>query len=66
MPQDRNSASRPPLPNAGVVEDFTAPFLVTAGVLCFVGLFAVWAWFGLPFAIVLAWMADRLVLRTVR
>ena len=59
---DRERHDRPPLPGAGYMEDYTTPFLVVAGMLCFVGLFAVWAAFGLPFTVTLALLTDRLFL----
>lgn len=62
MNYDRDSDQRPPLPGAGYLEDYTAPFLVVAGMLCFVALFAVWAVFGMPFTVVLALLTDRLFL----
>ena len=58
---DRDSGDRPPLPNAGYVEDFTVPFLVAAGVLCFVVLFALWSVAGLPAMLILAFLADRVI-----
>lgn len=63
MNHNRNSDQRPPLPGAGYLENYTTPFLVVAGVLCFVALFAVWAVFGMPFTVVLALLADRFLLR---
>jgi hypothetical protein len=54
---------RAPLPGAGYLEDYTGPFLVVAGVLCFIVLFALWAAWGLPVVIVLSVLADRLLLR---
>ncbi|MDJ0826444.1 MAG: hypothetical protein QNJ16_13150 [Rhodobacter sp.] len=63
MNHRREHYERPPLPGAGYLEDYTTAFLVSAGALCFVGLFAVWAVFGLPFTIVLAVLADRLIAR---
>ena len=62
MHYDRDSDDRPPLPGAGYLEDYTTPFLIVAGMLCFVALFALWAVFGLPFTVVLAFFADRLFL----
>ena len=59
MKYDRESNQRPPLPGAGYLEDYTGPFLVVAGMLCFVALFAIWAVFGLPFTIVVAILTDR-------
>ena len=59
----RESEERPPLPGAGYLEDYTVPFLVVAGVLCFLALFAIWAAWGLPGAIILAVLADRAIPR---
>ena len=42
MRHNRESYERAPLPGAGYLEDYTVPFLVAAGVLCFVTLFAIW------------------------
>ena len=61
MRHDRQSYERPPLPGAGYMEDYTMPFLVTAGVLCFLGLFAIWALFGLPGALIAAFLANRAI-----
>jgi len=47
------------MPGAGRVEDYTVPFLVAAGVLCFVALFAIWAVWGLPVVLVLAFLANK-------
>ena len=55
MTQDR------PPPPPGEVEDFTAAFLVSFGVLVFMALFAVWAAWGLPAAILAALAGDRLI-----
>ena len=63
MHYDRDSGDRPPLPNAGYVEDFTVPFLVVAGVLLFVALFAIWAVSGLATALIVAFLTDRIILR---
>ncbi len=49
---------------AGRVEDFTTPFCWMAGVLAFMGLFAIWAAFGYVFslvgAIILRWGITQL------
>ena len=58
-----NTEDRPPLPGAGYMEDYTMPFLVMAGVLCLMLLFAIWAAWGFPVAIGLAWLTDRMLLR---
>jgi len=59
MRNSRESYERPPLPGAGYLEDYTTAFLVAAGALCFVVLFAIWAFWGLPVARVLAYLAHR-------
>ena len=51
------------------VDDYTNAFLVSAGVLVFMALFAIWAVWGLLFAGLISWGADRLItvdLRTKR
>lgn len=63
MSHRRENIERAPLPGAGYLEDYTAPFLVVAGVLCFLGLFALWSLVGLPFAIVAALVLDRVIAR---
>ncbi len=45
------------------MEDYTLPFLVCAGVLCFVGLVALWALAGMPVVILCTLLADRLLRR---
>lgn len=60
---DRDSQSRPPLPGAGYMEDYTNAFLVSAGALCFLILCVLWVMFGLPFVAVAAYGIDRLFLR---
>lgn len=62
MRYDRDSDERPPLPGAGYMEDYTLPFLVVAGVLCYIVLFALWAVFGFPFTATVALLTDRLLL----
>ncbi len=63
MRHNRESDERPPLPGAGYVEDYTVPFLCVAGVLCFLALFAIWAMWGLPAALIAAVLADRGIAR---
>ncbi|MDF0599935.1 hypothetical protein P1J78_04250 [Psychromarinibacter sp. C21-152] len=63
MTQRRDSDGRPPLPGAGLMEDYTMPFLVVAGVLCFLVLLVLWAWLGLPAVIILAAVADWMLRR---
>lgn len=64
MQYDRESSERPPLPMAGYMENYTNAFLVTAGALTFMSLVAIWAIFGLPFAVTLAFLIERFFLRT--
>jgi hypothetical protein len=44
-----------------MVEDYTNAFLVSAFVLTFMGLFAIWAFWGLLIAGLVGWTADRLM-----
>ena len=59
MQHRREFEDRPPLPGAGAMEDYTGPFLVTAGVLCFLMLVAIWAIWGLPAVLVLAVFSEQ-------
>ena len=43
------------------VENYTNAFLVSFGVLLFIGLFAIWAIWGLVIASLVGWVADRLI-----
>jgi hypothetical protein len=43
------------------VDDYTDAFLVSAGVLVFMALFAIWAFWGLIVAGLVSWGADRLI-----
>jgi len=43
------------------VADYTNAFLVAAGCLVFMGLFAIWAFWGLIMAGLVSWGADRLM-----
>lgn len=43
------------------VENYTNAFLVSAGVLLFMVLFAIWAIWGLLIAALISWGADRLI-----
>ena len=43
------------------VEDFTNAFLVSAFVLVFMALVAIWAIWGLIIAGLVSWIADRLI-----
>ena len=44
-----------------MVENYTDAFLVSAGVLVFMMLFAIWAFWGLVIAGLISWGADRLI-----
>ena len=44
-----------------MVEDYTDAFLFSAGVLVFMALFAIWAFWGLIMAGLVSWGADRLI-----
>ena len=44
-----------------MVEDYTNAFLVSAFVLTFMVLFAIWAIWGLLMAGLIGWTADRLI-----
>ena len=44
-----------------MVEDYTNAFLVSAFVLTFMALFAIWAFWGLMIASLVGWTADRLI-----
>lgn len=57
--QRREFESRPPLPGAGTLPDYTTPFLVIASVLTFLGLIFLWAVWGYPVALLVAFVADR-------
>ncbi len=50
-------------PGARQVENYTTPFLIVSGVLCYVGLLVLWAVFGLPATLFSAYLADRLISR---
>lgn len=43
------------------VEDFTVPFLVSAGVLSFMALFVVWAIFGYLAALFSGWVVNQII-----
>ena len=43
------------------VDDYTNAFLVSAGVVVFMVLFAIWAIWGLIIAALVSWGADRLM-----
>ncbi|PRX35116.1 hypothetical protein SAMN05216257_102409 [Meinhardsimonia xiamenensis] len=51
------------LPGAGRVEDYTLPFLVTAGFVIFMSLCVLWALWGLPAPILAGLAADLLLPR---
>lgn len=59
---DRNRENRAEQHSLGRVEDYTTPFLITAGALLFVVLFALWAFYGLLATIFIAWLVDRFFL----
>jgi len=63
MQRNDRRSERPPLPGAGYLEDYTGAFLVSAGVLCFVLLFAIWAAWGFGVALILAFLVERFLLR---
>ncbi len=44
-----------------MVEDYTDAFLFSAGVLVFMVLFTIWAFWGLVMAGLISWGADRLI-----
>lgn len=44
-----------------MVEDYTNAFLVSAFVLTFMALFAIWAFWGLVMAGLVSWTADRVI-----
>lgn len=49
------------LERVDMVENYTNAFLVSAFVLTFVALFAVWALWGMIMAGLVGWTADRLI-----
>ena len=60
----RNDNDRRNLPGHGQpVEDFTVPFLVVSGVLCWIALVFIWAIWGLVGAFLSAFAADRVIPR---
>lgn len=63
MGYQRHNEDRAPLPGSGHLEDYTLSFLITAGALCFVLLFVIWAAWGLPATLALAYLADRALIR---
>ena len=64
MPPPRPFEDRPPLPGAGHVEDYTTPFLVVTGLLCYIGLVVLWALFGLPLVVIGTLLATRATRRS--
>jgi hypothetical protein len=55
---------RPNLPGHGQpVEDYTVPFLIVAGVLCWIVLVVIWAIWGILGATISAVAADRIMTR---
>ncbi len=63
MPPPYREENRSDLPCAGRVEDYTTPFLVVAGVLCYIILLALWILIGFPATLVGAFLADRIITR---
>lgn len=63
MPASNRYEDRLDLPCAGHVENYTIPFLIVAGVLCYIGLLTLWIMVGLPATLVGAYLADRMVTR---
>lgn len=56
------SDNRPNLPGHGQpVEDYTVPFLIVAGVLCWIALVVIWALWGLLGATISAVAADKII-----
>ena len=60
----RHEDTRPPLPGAGYMEDYTTPFLVVFAVLIYVLLLAILSIYGLPMALIAAVVADRFIPRS--
>ncbi len=56
---------RPALPGSGRVEDYTTAFLWSFGGVLFIGLFAIWAIWGLPVALAAGWLGDKAVQRLI-
>ena len=52
---DRRPEHPSPAPN------YTRAFLTSFGVLLFMGLFAIWALWGMLMAMIVGWIADRLI-----
>lgn len=42
-------------------ENYTTPFFVSAFVLVYMALFAIWAAWGLAVALLVSWAADRVI-----
>ncbi|KMW58395.1 hypothetical protein AIOL_003368 [Candidatus Rhodobacter oscarellae] len=63
---DRQRDTRRSSGALGYVEDFTVPFLVTAGVLCFVLFYAVLGVFGWFVTLGLAYGTDKYMARRQR
>ena len=62
QPPNRHQ-DRPPFPGTGHVENYTTPFLIVAGVLCYIALLTLWIVFGLPLVLIGADFADRVIAR---
>ncbi len=58
MSYRRHADTRPPLPCEGRAEDYTAAFLVVAGLLCFLVLMMLWARWGMPATMICAALAE--------
>ncbi len=57
------SDQRHQLPGHGTMEDYTTPFLIVAGILCWMGLVVMWVLFGILGATLSAVAADRIIPR---
>lgn len=63
MSYRRYGDGRPPLPSEGHVDDYTLPFLIVAGILCFIGLVLIRTIGGMPGALICAVLAERAIRR---
>ncbi len=55
------SDERHQLPGHGSMEDYTMPFLIVAGVLCWIALVVIWVIFGIVGAAISAFAVDRVI-----
>ncbi len=62
----RPNHDRPPLPGHGQMEDYTGAFLVSAGCVLFMALFAIWALLGFLAALFSGYSTDRAISRLGR